>query len=57
MAAAQTEGRGRTLHLSFNGKTLFEADDRTFSEAGRIGLWTKADSITYFDELVVAPSQ
>ena len=29
--------------------------DRTFSRPGRIGLWTKADSITYFDDLTVQP--
>ena len=27
----------------------------TFTEAGKVGLWTKADSVTYFDELVVSP--
>jgi hypothetical protein len=48
---------GAHFTVSLNGKALFEADDRTFAEAGRVGLWTKADSITYFDELVVvAPS-
>jgi hypothetical protein len=24
-----------------------------FSEAGRVGLWTKADSLTHFDDLIV----
>jgi len=28
-----------------------EAKDDTFKEAGKIGLWTKADSVTYFDDL------
>lgn len=31
-----------------NGQRLFEAEDRTFQEAGKAGLWTKADSLTYF---------
>jgi hypothetical protein len=39
--------------VSLNGRTLFEASDRTFAEARQVGLWTKADSVTYFDELVV----
>jgi hypothetical protein len=32
---------------------LFEADDDTFDSAGRVGLWTKADSVTWFDDLEV----
>jgi hypothetical protein len=31
-----------------NGKQIFQAEDRTFPEAGTAGLWTKADSLTYF---------
>ena len=36
-----------------NGERLFETEDRTFTKAGKTGLWTKADSITYFDEFTV----
>jgi len=25
-------------------------EDGTFREAGRVGLWTKADSVTHFDD-------
>jgi hypothetical protein len=35
----------------FNGKKLFEVEDPTFADAGKVGLWTKADSITLFDEI------
>src|SRR6202790_4667917 len=35
---------------SFNGKQLFEVEDVTFTDAGKVGLWTKADSVTLFDE-------
>lgn len=31
-----------------NGERLFEAEDQTFRDAGKVGLWTKADSVTYF---------
>jgi hypothetical protein len=31
--------------------------DSTFSDAGKVGLWTKADSVTAFDGLTVAPAQ
>ena len=45
--------QGDRFTVSLNGKPLFEASDRAFAEAGRVGLWTKADSVTYFDELVI----
>jgi hypothetical protein len=35
----------------YNGKQLFEVDDLIFGNAGKIGLWTKADSVTLFDEV------
>lgn len=31
-----------------NAERLFDAEDQTFKEAGKVGLWTKADSVTYF---------
>src|SRR5450432_3200121 len=37
--------------VSFNGKQLFEVEDSTFTAAGKVGLWTKADSVTLFDEV------
>jgi hypothetical protein len=39
--------------VSLNGEKLFDAEDRTFNKAGKTGLWTKADSVTYFDEFTV----
>ncbi len=33
----------------FNNERLFDVVDGTFRGAGRIGLWTKADSVTWFD--------
>jgi hypothetical protein len=37
-----------------NGERLFDAEDRTFMKAGKTGLWTKADSLTYFDGFIVS---
>jgi len=37
--------------VSFNGKQLFEVEDATFTGAGMVGLWTKADSVTLFDDV------
>lgn len=34
----------------FNNERLFDVKDGTFSGAGRVGVWTKADSVTYFDD-------
>jgi hypothetical protein len=36
---------------SFNGKQLFEVEDSTFPNPGKVGLWTKADSVTLFDQV------
>jgi hypothetical protein len=35
----------------YNGKPLFEVEDSTFGDAGKVGLWTKADSVTLFDDI------
>lgn len=37
--------------VTFNGKQLYDVEDSTFTDAGKIGLWTKADSVTLFDEV------
>ena len=44
---------GDLFEIFWDGKKVVEARDKTFSEPGKIGLWTKADSVTYFDDLVV----
>lgn len=48
------EMRGTEIAVSLNGAVLFRATDRSFAAPGRVALWTKADSITHFDRLVVA---
>jgi hypothetical protein len=45
--------RGKLFEVHHNGKKLYEVEDDTFRDAGKVGLWTKADSITYFDDLTV----
>jgi len=44
---------GNKVICYYDGVRKLEAADDTFKEAGKIGLWTKADSVTYFDELKV----
>jgi hypothetical protein len=41
--------------VMFDGQKLYEVQDKTFSNAGRVGLWTKADSVTYFDDFEFVP--
>lgn len=43
--------KGSRFSVSFNGKQVFEVDDSTLPDAGKVGLWTKADSVTLFDEV------
>jgi hypothetical protein len=47
------EVKGTHLRVLLNDALLFQADDATFKNAGKVGLWTKADSVTYFDDLRV----
>ena len=42
---------GNQFEVGMDGKKLFEATDDTMKESGRVGVWTKADSVTEFDDL------
>ena len=44
---------GDRIECSLDGKKYLEAKDDTFAKAGKVGLWTKADSVTAFDDFVV----
>ena len=44
---------GAQFVVYFNGEQVFETEDQTFEKAGKVGLWTKADSVTYFDDFSV----
>ncbi|MFY9609317.1 MAG: family 16 glycoside hydrolase, partial [Blastocatellia bacterium] len=44
---------GNKITCYYDGEKKIESTDDTFREAGKIGLWTKADSVTYFDDLRV----
>jgi hypothetical protein len=51
----RVEFAGKQFKVILNGKPLFEVEDPTFAEAGKVGLWTKADSVTLFDDFVFGP--
>ena len=46
----RVEFAGDRFKLTFDGKHLFDVEDKTFTEAGKVGVWTKADSVTLFDD-------
>ena len=41
--------------ISFDGSELFSTMDSTFVGTGKVGLWPKADSVTYFDGIAITP--
>ena len=44
---------GRLFEVYFNGTKLYDVEDATFTQPGRVGVWTKADSVTQFDDLTI----
>jgi hypothetical protein len=47
----KVEARGNDFMCYYDGQLKITAKDDTFKDAGKIGLWTKADSVIYFDDL------
>jgi len=44
---------GDRFTVSFNGKALYTATDKTLAQAGKVALWTKSDSVTRFDRVEI----
>jgi hypothetical protein len=49
----ELRAEGDRFTIQFNGRVLFTAVDRTMAKAGKVALWTKADSVTRFDRPVI----
>jgi hypothetical protein len=49
----RVEATSNKITCYYDGDKKIEATDSTFKDAGKVGLWTKADSVTYFDDLKV----
>jgi hypothetical protein len=49
--------KANRFKASFNGHQLFEVEDSTFSNGGMVGLWTKADSVTLFDQITYGETE
>jgi len=52
-ATLRVVAKGSLFQVFHDGRKLYEVEDDTFTEAGKVGLWTKADSVVYFDDLQV----
>ena len=46
---------GDRFAVSFDGAELYAASDRSLTQAGKVALWTKADSVTHFTALTITP--
>jgi len=47
---------GKSIRVSFDGKVYIEQQDDHISGAGAVGIWTKADSVTAFDDFSYTPA-
>ncbi len=45
--------KGDLFTVFLNDQELFKVQDSTFPNAGKVGLWTKADAVSYFDDLQI----
>jgi hypothetical protein len=46
--------KGPVFNVYFNHRRIFQVEDKSYQGAGKVGLWTKADSLTYFDDFRVS---
>jgi hypothetical protein len=49
------EMNGNKIVCSINGEPKISITDDTFKSGGRVGLWSKADAQTWFDDLTIHP--
>ncbi len=49
----KVEAKGDHFTVFFDGTKVLDVKDVTFKEAGKVGLWTKADSVIAFDDLTI----
>ena len=45
--------KGDLFTIYMDDKELFKVQDSTFTNAGKVGFWTKADAVSYFDDFKV----
>lgn len=51
----RVDAREDRIQVFWDGSQIIDTTDRTFTEPGKVGVWTKADSVTYFDDFTIVP--
>ncbi len=46
----RAEFQGKRIRVALDGKVYIDVDDERIAGAGAVGVWTKADSVTVFDD-------
>lgn len=49
--ALRVDFAGKHISVKLDGKTCIDLDDDHISGVGKLGVWTKADSVTRFDDV------
>jgi hypothetical protein len=53
----RAEFRGTHIRIVLDGKPYIELDDNQLNGSGAVGVWTKADSVTAFDDFSYGPAK
>ena len=53
----RVEFAGKRIRVALDGKFYIEADDEHIAGSGRVGVWTKADSVTLFDDFTFGQAE
>lgn len=53
----RVEFSGKKIRVLLNGKAYIEMEDEHIAGAGAVGVWTKADSVTAFDDFSYGTAQ
>jgi hypothetical protein len=53
----RVEYSGTQIKVALDGKTYVEAQDNRITGPGAVGVWTKADSVTFFDDFAFGPGK
>ncbi|MCL4401693.1 MAG: hypothetical protein M1436_03380 [Acidobacteria bacterium] len=49
--------KGHTFSVYYDHRRIFQVQDPTFSQPGKVGLWTRAESTAYFDNFRVVENR
>jgi 3-keto-disaccharide hydrolase len=47
------QAAGEHFVVTYDGQTVLDTKDATFANSGKVGLWTKADSVIAFDDFTI----